>query len=223
MKTNPFSNHSTDLLGMPIAPSRENKAFQSASVHDVQRDATDSIVAVFADHQAAEAAIKKLAEDGFAMKNLSVIGKGYHSEEKVVGFYNAGDRIKFWGTRGAFWGGLWGWFFGGLFVTTPILGPVVVLGYLASIIVAAIEGAVIVGGISAVGAALCSIGVPKDSVIDYESDVKADRFVVMAHGSPSEMDRAKDIMGSIRPSRLGVHTGAKIIEAASASSVHGSA
>jgi hypothetical protein len=42
------------------------------------------------------------------MKHLSVVGKGYHSEEKVVGFYNIGDRIKFWGTRGAFWGGFWG-------------------------------------------------------------------------------------------------------------------
>jgi hypothetical protein len=42
------------------------------------------------------------------MKNLSVVGKGYHTEEKVIGFYNVGDRVKFWGSRGAFWGGLWG-------------------------------------------------------------------------------------------------------------------
>ena len=53
---------------------------------------------------------------GFAMKNLSVVGNGYHSEEKVVGFYSTGDRIKFWGSRGAFWGGFWGLFFGGLFL-----------------------------------------------------------------------------------------------------------
>ena len=61
------------------------------------------------------------------MRNLSVVGKGYQTDEKAVGFYNAGDRIKFWGTRG-----LWGMFFGGLFLAIPVVGHVVVLGYLAS-------------------------------------------------------------------------------------------
>ena len=92
----------------------------------------DAVIAVFADHPAAETAVKKLAADGFEMKNLSVVGKGYHTEEKVVGFYNLGDRVKFWGTRGAFWGGLWGLFFGGLFMTVPLVGHVIILGYLAA-------------------------------------------------------------------------------------------
>ena len=140
------------------------------------------IVAVFADHQAAEAAVKKLAAAGFEMKNLSVVGKGYHTDEKVVGFYNTGDRVKFWGTRGAFWGGFWGLFFGGLFMTIPVVGHVVVLGYLAAMVVSGLETAVVVGGLSALGAALYSIGIPKDSVIQYETAVKADDFLVMAHG-----------------------------------------
>jgi hypothetical protein len=41
--------------------------------------------------------MKSLTASGFDMKNLSVVGKGYHSDEKVVGFYNMGDRVKFWG------------------------------------------------------------------------------------------------------------------------------
>ena len=121
----------------------------------------DSVVAVFADHSAAEAAVKKLAASGFDMKNLSLVGKGYHSDEKVVGFYNAGDRIKFWGSRGAFWGGFWGLLFGALFMTIPIVGHVVVLGYLATVAIAGIENAAIVGGLSALGAALYSVGIPK--------------------------------------------------------------
>jgi hypothetical protein len=144
---------------------------------------TDTVIAVFADHEVAESAVKKLSAGGFEMKNLSVVGKGYHSDEKVVGFYNAGDRIKFWGGRGAFWGGLWGLFFGGLFLSIPIIGHVVILGYLGVMIVSAIETAVIAGGLSALGAALYSIGVPKDSVIQYEADVKTDKFLVMAHGT----------------------------------------
>jgi hypothetical protein len=170
---------------------------------------TDTVIAVFADHPAAEAAIKKLTGAGFDMKNLSVVGKGYHTDEKVVGFYNAGDRIKFWGTRGAFWGGFWGLFLGGLFVTVPVVGQVVVLGYLAAIAIGAIENAVLVGGISALAAALYSIGVPKDSVIEYETALKTDSFLVMAHGPAIEIARAKTILGTVDPSRVDVHMGTK--------------
>src|SRR5664279_418993 len=159
----------------------------------MEKAKADSVVAVFADHNAAEMAVKKLTAAGFEMKNLSVVGKGYHTDEKVVGFYNAGDRIKFWGTRGAFWGGFWGLFLGGLFMTIPVVGHVIVLGYLATIALAGLENAAIIGGLSALGAALYSIGMPKDSVIQYETAVKADGFLVMAHGSTEEMARAKTI------------------------------
>jgi hypothetical protein len=170
---------------------------------------SDAVIAVFAGHDAAEAAVKKLADGGFEMRKLSVIGKGYHTDEKVMGFYNFGDRIKFWGTRGAFWGGLWGLFFGGLFVTVPVIGPIVVLGYLAAVAISVVEGVLVMGGMSALGAAIYSIGIPKDSVIQYETAVKADDFLVMAHGTAEEMARAKTILATVNPSRLDAHTGLK--------------
>jgi hypothetical protein len=174
----------------------------------------NTVIAVFADHNGAETAVKKLAAAGFEMKNLSVVGKGYHTDEKVVGFYNIGDRVKFWGTRGAFWGGLWGWFFGGLFMTIPVVGHVVVLGYLATMAITAVETAIMAGGLSALGAALFSIGIPKDSVIQYEAAVKADDFLVMAHGTAEEMARAKTILGKANASRLELHTGVRTVEPA---------
>lgn len=165
----------------------------------------NSVIAVFADHQGAEAAVKKLADAGIDMKNLSVVGKGYHTDEKVVGFYNTGDRIEFWGKRGAFWGALWGWLFGGVFMFIPVVGHVVVLGYLAAAVISAVEGAVVVGGLTALGAALYSIGIPKDSVVAYETAIKADGFLVMAHGPAEEMARAKAILGSLNPSSVDLH------------------
>ena len=179
-------------------------------------ETTDAVIAVFSDHNSTEAAVKKLTAGGFEMKNLSVVGKGYHSEEKVVGFYSAGDRIRFWGGRGAFWGGLWGLFFGGLFMAIPVVGHIIVLGYLAAVAVSAVESAVVVGGLSALGAALYSIGVPKDSVIRYEAAVKADGFLVMAHGTAAEMARAKAILGTANPSRLDLHQSMKTAEPAEA-------
>jgi hypothetical protein len=169
---------------------------------------TNTVVAVFPDHQAAESGIKKLADTGFDIKHLSVIGKGYHTDEKVEGFYNAGDRVKFWGSRGAFWGALWGWLVGALFITVPAVGSVVVLGYLAGVVLSAIEGAVVVGGLSALGAALYSIGIPKNSVIAYETALKADQFLVMVRGSAEEAARAKAILETLNPSSVDIHESA---------------
>ena len=163
-------------------------------------------VGVFADHDSAEKAVKTLNASGFDIKHLSVVGNGYHSEEKVVGFYNIGDRIRFWGVRGAFWGGFWGLFLGGLFITTPVGGPVFIVGFLASIAIAAIENAVVVGALGALGGALYSIGIPKDSVLQYESDIKADSFLVAARGSEAEVARAKNLLANSNAARVEVHS-----------------
>ena len=174
----------------------------------------DSIIAVFPNHAAAEAAVKKLTAGGIAMKSLSIVGKGYHTEENVVGFYNTGDRVRFWGSRGAFWGGLWGLFLGGVFLTTPLVGPVIVLGFLAASLISALEGATVVGGLSALGAALSSIGVPKDSVIQYETAIAADGFLVMAYGPADEVAHAKAILDDAGHTQLDVHDATTTVPAA---------
>ncbi len=166
---------------------------------------TDSVVAIFSDHASAEAAIKKLAADGIEIKHLSLVGRGYATDEKVVGFYNVGDRVKVWGSRGAFWGGLWGWLFGGVFMFVPVFGHVFVLGWLATAVVAALEGAVVVGGIGAVSAALISAGIPKDSVLSYETEIKADKFLVLVRGTHEELTRARAIVDAFHPSRIDRH------------------
>ena len=169
----------------------------------------NAVVAVFTHHQDAEDAVRKLASGGFDMTHYSIVGQGFHSEEKVVGFYNMGDRIKFWGKNGAFWGGLWSLFFGGIFLTIPMVGPVMVLGHLAAMVVAAVEGAILFGGLSALGAALFSIGIPKDSVIEYEQAVKTDGFLVVGHGSADEMARSKAILQASNPTRVDLHENVK--------------
>ena len=164
-------------------------------------------VAVFSSHAQAESAVRALGQTDFPLKQLTIVGKGYHTDEKVIGFYNIGDRIKLWGKNGAFWGGLWGLFAGGLFMTLPLIGPVVVLGHLAAMVVGAVEGAVLIGGVSALTGALVSIGLPKDSIVRYEEAVKADHFLVMAHGTPEQVRQAKAVLQSASPSELNVHEG----------------
>jgi hypothetical protein len=139
------------------------------------------------------------------MQQLSIVGKDFHSEEQVVGYYNAGDRMKYWGKLGAFWGGIWGWLVGAAFFAIPGIGPVLVAGPLVMWIVGALEGAVVVGGLSAVGAGLYSIGIPKDSVLKMDAALKANKFLVVAHGTPAEVERAKGILSTQGASDLLMH------------------
>lgn len=172
-------------------------------------DPYDIVIAAFDDHLKTDAAVHKLIDGGFDMKNFSVVGKGYHTEEKIVGFYNIADRMKLWGKYGAFWGGLWGLLFGGVFLALPVIGPVVVLGHLAAVVVSliegALEGAVVVGSLTAIGAALFNYGIPKDSVVKYEAAIKSNGFLVVAHGSSDEMARARAILKTTDPTSLDLH------------------
>src|SRR5580698_7706498 len=151
----------------------------------------NSVVAIYKSHTEAEAAIKELQKSGFDMKQLSIVGRDYHTDEHVVGYYNTGDRMKQWGKLGAFWGGIWGLLFGSAFFLIPGVGPLLIAGPLVGWIVGALEGAVVVGGLSALGAGLFSLGIPKDSVLQYETAVKAGKFVVFAHGSADEAAQAR--------------------------------
>lgn len=82
-----------------------------------------------------------------------------------------------------------------------------VLGYLATMVVSAVEGAIMVGGLSALGAALHSAGIPRNSVLQYEQAVKADGFLLVVHGAVEELVRARAILALGNPSRIDLHDG----------------
>jgi uncharacterized membrane protein len=166
---------------------------------------TNSVVAIYDTHEQAENAIKELQQAGIDMKSLSIAARNTHTDEHVVGYYNAGDRMKYWGKVGAFWGGFWGLLFGSAAFVIPGLGPILVAGPLVAWIVAGLEGAAVVGGVSAVGAGLVSIGIPKDSVLKYEVALKTDKFMLVVHGTPGEVAKAEGIITGTEHSYHSVH------------------
>jgi uncharacterized membrane protein len=166
-------------------------------------------VAVFDKHEDAEAAIRALQRGGFDMKKLSIVGRDYHTEEHAVGFYNAGDHVKYWGKRGAFWGMVFGILFAPAFFFIPGIGPILTGGMIGSILMGTVEGAAvgaaIGGGSGALAAALTGIGIPKDSVIRYEADLKANKFLLIANGKAAETERARTILADIGARQVEVH------------------
>lgn len=160
---------------------------------------SSAVVHLFHTHADADQAVLALSKTGFDMQKLSLLGKGYHSEEKPVGFYTAGDRIKAWGGTGAFWGGIWGLLLAPAVFVLPGVGVVAMAGPFVAALVGALEGAVVVGSLTALGAALTQLGVPKAQVIKYEAAIKVDGFLLVVHGSAEEQSQARRILSAMTP------------------------
>lgn len=177
----------------------------------------ESVVAVYQTHTEAEKAVKELQHAGIDMHTLSIVAKDVHTDEQVVGYYNAGDRMKRWGESGALFGGMWGGFwavlFGSAFFVIPGIGPLLIAGPLVAWMVGALEGAAVVGGVSALGAGLFSVGIPKNSVLEYETAVRTDKVLLVINGTASEAAKAKEILGATQPALLAVHSQAEVLAA----------
>jgi hypothetical protein len=164
-----------------------------------------SVVAIYKTHEQAEVAIKDLQEAGVEMKSLSIAAKDTHTDEHVVGYYTAGDRMKYWGELGAFWGGFWGLLFGSAAFMIPGIGPLLVAGPLVGWIVAGLEGAAVVGGLSAAGAGLFSLGIPKDSVIKYDVALKSDAYLLLFYGGRDEARQVEQLLAKSGHDSLDAH------------------
>ena len=47
----------------------------------------------------------------------------------------------------------------------------------------------VVGGLSALGAGLYGMGIPEDSIIEYETHLKAGKYLVIRHGEPQRVSK----------------------------------
>jgi hypothetical protein len=164
-----------------------------------------SAVAIYNTHTDAEAAVEELQTAGIDMKLLSIVGKDYRTEDHVVGYYKTGERLKYWGKLGAFWGEIWGLLEGEAFFWMPGVGPILVGGPLVSSIVGALEGAKVHPGLTALGSALHAMGMPKTNVISYESALKANKFLLVVHGTNGEASKASEILRKTEAIELTSH------------------
>ena len=61
-------------------------------------------------------------------------------------------------------------------------------------------------GTKKVGAGLYSIGIPKDSVLKYESALKSDKFLIIAHGTAESVASARSILENTGAAEVAVHS-----------------
>jgi uncharacterized membrane protein len=160
----------------------------------------NTAIGVYATQQDAEQAIRALERDGFDMRKLSVLARGMSEERHVIGTDTAMRRTGRW----ASWGGLWGVLFGALF-WVPAVGHVAVGGYLLWLLTTGVAGTA--GG--ALGGALTSLGIPREGILRYESDLRADKWLLVAHGTPAEIDHARAVLAAGDAERVDTHVASR--------------
>jgi len=153
--------------------------------------AGDPVVMVCGSLAQARDAAARLRDAGFAADGLSVVGRREHLPLPS----DRDERVRSWGLAGSVWGAVCGLCAGAAVLLLPPVGPVFAAGPLAALLTTAAEGAVLGGGVSAIAAALTSLGLDEDEARRYETDVAASRFLVVVHGDAEAVARARRVLG----------------------------
>ena len=164
-----------------------------------------SVVAVYPDHASAERAVRQLHVGGFALDDLSIVGRGSQVTDVPHGFVSRGDYVKAGAESGSLFGGLFGLCVGAGFLMLPGLGFVVVAGPIMAAVAAGIEGALAGTALGSVAGALVGWGVPKDRAIKYESHVKGGKFLVIVRSIPEVVARAHSLLAAQGPDHIKVY------------------
>jgi hypothetical protein len=155
-----------------------------------------SIIVTYTTLQEAEEAIRTLADGGFPIQQISVIGKDLESDRDIHGFVTSGDVAMNGARMGAWVGGLFGLLTGAAVLFVPGFGPVIVAGPVAAWILGTFEGAIAGAAGGAVLGGLVGLGVSGDRIVKYEQEIKAGRHLVVAHGSAAEVTHARIILST---------------------------
>jgi hypothetical protein len=162
-------------------------------------------VAIYANRDQADEAFSRLQTDGSVMDQLSFVGRDYWKE--MTGSRNSGGRFLYRGDLGPFWERMWailrGW---GVFWSFES-GPMLVAGPLVRTIIATQEEGNGNGHKSDFEACLADIGIPEESLIQYEKALMNNQILVFVQGTMSEIVHAQDILNETRAINHTIHHG----------------
>jgi len=156
----------------------------------------NTCVSLYASEQTAEQAVEELLSQNFDLKTVSMVGKAFHNEEDTIGLYTSGGQLCFSGVQAAFWNSLWGQLSGASFFWLPDFGPLVAAGTIGSLLVKEQEDIEVGSGLNVLGAALFSLGIPRDSIRQYEKALKEEKFLLIVHAVRSDVEHACHILHS---------------------------
>jgi len=164
-----------------------------------------SVVGVFTSLSAAEEGVRSLGDGGFPIRKVSIVAKHLEDVRRVHGYVTACDVAKSAAGTGAWVGGTFGLLVGATLLWVPGAGPLVEAGSLASVLLGGIVGVVAAASTCGLVGWLVGLGLAKGKVLKYEEAVKSGKFLLIAHGTPADVKRAREILSGSAVDHLEIH------------------
>ena len=153
----------------------------------------NALVTVCDGYVEVETALQSLQAQGFGLTNVSVVGRDLSSDREVVGIYQVGGVCKYRGPLGAFWEGLWESLENCGVFWTPGSGWILIAGPFTKIFVAS-QNSSVFSGLTAIGSALYSLGIPLGEVLEYEAGLRGTQLLLIVHGAPTMVETARQLL-----------------------------
>ena len=173
--------------------------------------AEHSVVGIYDTMAQAEKAVHTLDQASFPVKQVSIVTQNLASDQTMHGYITPGDDLTPRGAAtGAWVGGLLSLLIGAAFLWVPGFGPLLVLGRLASLLLAGVEGALVGAATGSLLGALTSWGIEEAHILDYAQQVRSGKHLVIVHGTDAAVARAHAILQGTAAGVLRVHAGSGV-------------
>jgi hypothetical protein len=158
---------------------------------------------VFTRHAEVDAALRALQRSSFDMSLLSLLGRPQPALGHPLGFYGEAGHIRSWGDQGDFWLAAWQLLSPPAIFVLPGLGLVALAGPIVPALLGELDGASVLGDVSALGAAWLRVGLSRRQVEVCEAALKVDHYVLMVGGAGGnshvgELAQARTIIAATR-------------------------
>ena len=164
----------------------------------------NSIIAVYETRADSEAGIRDLQRAACSLKMLSVLGKEEPSMNEAIDLAQFDGRAKQLDRAISVGGTLLDTVGDAALLAIPDIGQLRVAGPLTATVPTLLENPSDEAP-SPLGSLLSQAGIPEACVAHYESEVKADKFLLIGCGTSQEVMQAKDILRVTRPSEISIH------------------
>jgi len=156
----------------------------------------NACISIYTTHQATEHALGKLQTHGLSLRHVSILARGCLDVDHPIGIYTIDDRIHYCGLQAEFWAGLHNLLDKASFFWLPGYGPLAAVGHIVDLLLSDRQYITLHGGFSVLGSALFEMGVPRDSIVDYEQAIRSGRLLLIVHNGRDPVELACKILHS---------------------------
>jgi hypothetical protein len=152
------------------------------------------LIGIYPERESVERALRRLRDEGFDMRDVSVICRGFEATELPAGVLTTGEIAEAGAGVGAVAGFLCGLAIGTALLVLPGLGPVFVTGSFLAALAGATEGAVVGAVVGGLGGALVGWGIPAVHVQRYETHLSEGEFLLLARTDPADVEYTSSVL-----------------------------